>query len=75
MLDIEIVTPPEQDGTDILSVADLKKRLRITHSRLDDVLEDAIIEAPSVAPSAMASPPRMIDSTTSRIITPFFDPL
>lgn len=45
MLDIEIVTPPEQDGTDILSVADLKKRLRITHSRLDDVLEDAIIEA------------------------------
>lgn len=45
MLDIEIVTPPTDDGTDILSVADLKKRLRITHSRLDDVLEDAILEA------------------------------
>jgi hypothetical protein len=45
MLDIEIVTPPTQVGTDILSVADLKKRLRITHSRLDDALEDAIIEA------------------------------
>lgn len=45
MLDIEVVVDPTDVGTDILPVADLKKRLRITHSRLDDVIEDAINEA------------------------------
>lgn len=45
MLDIEVVVEPTEDGTDILSVADLKKRLRISHNRLDDVLQDCIIEA------------------------------
>lgn len=44
MLDIEISVEPDQNGLDIISVADLKKRLRITHSRLDDVISDAIIE-------------------------------
>lgn len=45
MLDIEVVVPATEDGTDILPVASLKQRLRITHSRQDVLLEDCIIEA------------------------------
>lgn len=45
MLDIEVVVAALENGIDILPVADLKKRLRISHNRLDDVLESCIIEA------------------------------
>ncbi|MHB1086152.1 MAG: head-tail connector protein [Minisyncoccota bacterium] len=45
MLDIEVAVAPTDVGTDIVSVASLKQRLRITHSKLDAVLEEAIIEA------------------------------
>lgn len=45
MLDIEVAIAPTETGLDILTVAELKKRLRITHSRLDDVIEGCIIEA------------------------------
>ena len=45
MLDLEVVTGPEDDGTAILSVADFKRHLRILHNKLDDELEDIIVEA------------------------------
>lgn len=44
MLDIEVLTAPTDDALDILSVADLKKRLRLsaTNTALDDIIEEAI---------------------------------
>lgn len=45
MLDIEVTVPATETGLDILTVAELKQRLRITHSRLDSVLNDCIVEA------------------------------
>jgi len=44
MLDLEVVTAPTQVGTDIVSVADLKRHLLITHSRLDADFEDIILD-------------------------------
>lgn len=45
MLDLEVVTPPFQDGLDIVSLAEMKQHLRIMHSRLDDTICSAVIEA------------------------------
>lgn len=49
MLDIEVVDEPDADAAlDIVSVAQMKRHLRITHTQLDDVIEDAIRDAVEV---------------------------
>lgn len=45
MLDLEIVSPAVESGLDIVSVDELKRRLRLSNSSLNDVVADAIIEA------------------------------
>lgn len=43
-MDLEVVTEPTQTGVDIVSVAEMKQHMRITHSMLDDQIEAAIEE-------------------------------
>lgn len=45
MLDVETVTPPTENGLNIVSLAEMKKHMRISHSALDDQITDAILEA------------------------------
>lgn len=45
MFDLEVITPPTDTGLDIVSLDEMKKHLRITHSMLDDQIEAAIEEA------------------------------
>lgn len=47
MLDIEVIVEPTDTALDVLSVADMKKHLRIssTNTSLDDVIEAAIEDA------------------------------
>lgn len=44
MLDIDVIAPPTAQSTDVLSLADMKKHLRIsaTVTRLDDVINSAV---------------------------------
>lgn len=45
MLDVETVIPPTETGLDIVSLAEMKKHLRISHDALDDQITAAILEA------------------------------
>lgn len=66
MLDLEVVSASSLDGTDIISVEGLKKRLRITHNSLDDVIEDCIIEAADKLHGPLSEIRRTIFPTTYR---------
>lgn len=45
MLDLEVFVAPDETGLDIVSLADMKKHLRIIHTKLDDVITDAVEDA------------------------------
>lgn len=45
MLDIEVLAPAQHDGLNIVSLAEMKKHLRIVHTALDDQIEAAVREA------------------------------
>jgi uncharacterized phiE125 gp8 family phage protein len=44
MLDLELVTPPTEDGLSIVSLEEMKQHLRILHNRMDDDIKACIIE-------------------------------
>lgn len=64
MLDLEIITPATDVGTDLVSVATLKQRLRITHSQHDALLADCINEAAADIHGPMSELRRTIFPTT-----------
>ena len=45
MLDLEVIVPPVEDGLSIVSLAEFKRHMLISHTKLDDDFEEIIIEA------------------------------